>query len=137
MAKWKSKPKRKRRVTTMSETLSRLQPGHIVFHAGEEWVVTLVNDCRAQITPRHKRPTEVKQIIDGKEEVVARFNKTGAPINISPNSFIEIIGYERPIPTTTGATTTKTAKVQQPIPGHNDGASIPKRGRGRPKKSSK
>lgn len=76
-------------------SLTRLQPGHIIVFSGERWRVTSVNDCRAVITPMEKRKTEVKQIIDGKEVVVASFNKYGASVNISPNSEVEIVGYDK------------------------------------------
>jgi len=76
-------------------TLTRLQPGHLVKFAGEKWKVTSVNDCRAVITPVEKRKTEVKQIIDGKEVVVASFSKYGSSVNISPNSELEIVGYDK------------------------------------------
>ena len=112
----------------MNDCLSRLQPGHIVRHNGENWRVVMVNDCRAQIVPIEKRHTEVTQIIDGKETVVAKFNKTGAAVNISPNSFIDIVGYEKP--------TTITA-VQSDLPGHHNGGSVPERGERRSKKSSR
>ena len=119
----------------MNDCLSRLQPGHIVRHNGENWRVVMVNDCRAQIVPIEKRHTEVTQIIDGKETVVAKFNKTGAAINISPNSFIDIIGYEKPATATAQAAT--TPKVQRDLPGHLNGPGVSKRGAGRPKKSSR
>lgn len=127
----------------MNDCLSRLQPGHIVFHAGEKWRVTMVNDCRAQITPIEKRHTEVIQIIDGKETVVAKFNKTGAAINISPNSFIDIIGYEKPAiivapaAIQTPTETTAAPEVQRDLPGDHNGPGLPKRRAGRPKKSSR
>jgi len=120
----------------MNDCLSRLQPGHIVFHAGEKWRVTMVNDCRAQIVPIEKRHTEVTQIIDGKETVVAKFNKTGAAINISPNSFIDIIGYERPPDTTTAQAATEKPEVQRDLPGHHNGPGVSERPKRGPKKSS-
>ena len=114
----------------MSDYLTRLQPGHIVIFSKERWRVDSVNDCRAVIIPLEKRKTEVKQIIDGKETVVASFSRCGASVNISPNSELEIVGYERP-------SEKIITPVQQPVSGHNNGERVSERGKRRPKKSSK
>ena len=108
----------------MSDTLTKLQPGHIVMFNGARHRVTMVNDCRARIVPMEKVETQVEQIIDGKKVVVASFSKYGAGQNISPNSEIPILGYEKP-----------TESEVPSLPGSEPVASVPKRGRGRPRKS--
>lgn len=111
----------------MSDTLTKLQPGHIVMFNGARHRVTMVNDCRARIVPMEKVETQVEQIIDGKKVVVASFSKYGAGQNISPNSEIEIIGYEK-------ENVEKPNVPVEAIPGSECIASPPRRGRGRPKK---
>lgn len=82
-------------LTKSEGTLTRLQPGHIIMFSGERHRVTMVNDCRAVIVPMEKRKTEIQQTIDGKQVVVARFSKYGSSVNISPNSEVEIVGYDK------------------------------------------
>jgi len=110
----------------MSDTLTKLQPGHIVMFNGARHRVTMVNDCRARIVPMEKVETQVEQIIDGKKVVVASFSKYGVGQNISPNSEIEIVGY---------AKTETLAPSVGDIPRSEPAANIPRRGRGRPRKA--
>ncbi len=121
----------------MSNTLTKLQPGHIVLFAGARHRVTLVNECRARIVPMEKVQTEVEQIIDGKKVVVATFSKYGVAQNISPNSEIEIIGYEKPQETeaTNAQQLSKPVQIED-LPRCKPAESLPRRGRGRPRKST-
>jgi hypothetical protein len=106
----------------MSETLTKLQPGHIVMLDGCRHRIVMVNDCRARAVPCDKVQSTIEQIVDGKKVVVASFSKYGVGQNISPNSEIPIVGYEKPEPIIT-------------LPGSESGPSLPRRGRGRPRKS--
>ncbi len=75
----------------MNQTLTRLQPGHVVEFNGEEWIVTYVNESRARIVPREK-----KQItITTSEGLTANFQRHGGALDISPNSELRIVGREK------------------------------------------
>lgn len=74
-----------------SGTLTRLQPGFVVLHDNAEYLVTYVNDCRAVIKPRSRSVATITTH-DGK---TVSFDKPGAPLNISPNSDLPIIGLDR------------------------------------------
>jgi hypothetical protein len=111
----------------MSDTLTKLQPGMIVLFDGARHRVVMVNESRARIVPMEKVETQVKQIIDGKKVVVASFSKYGAGQNISPNSEIEIVGFEKP---NEQVSETPVSSVS----GSPATPSLPRRGRGRPRK---
>lgn len=74
-------------------TLTRLQPKMVFeMEAGEEYQVLRVNDCRAHCVPLTKKRVEIKDQLNGK---VVVFEKTGNPIDISPNSDVKILRWER------------------------------------------
>lgn len=112
----------------MSDTLTKLQPGMIVLFDGARHRVVMVNESRARIVPMEKVETQVEQIIDGKKVVVASFSKYGAGQNISPNSEIPIVGYE-------SSNQLSEPKEIKSLPGSGPEQSLPRRGRGRPRKS--
>jgi len=71
----------------MNETLSRLQPGHVLAFDGVEYVVAMVNDSRALCHPVAK----VKRTINTAGGKSIQIESTGAPISISPNSLCPIL----------------------------------------------
>lgn len=77
----------------MSQTLTRLQPGHLIEVSGEEYHVVMVNDCRARCVPLAKR----ERTITPKFGDAVTIQSTGNALNISPNSECRILGY-KPVP---------------------------------------
>lgn len=75
----------------MNDTLSRLQPGHVIALDAVEYVVAMVNDSRALCYPI----TKVKRTVTPSTGVNAgkqiEIEATGAPISISPNSLCPIL----------------------------------------------
>lgn len=73
-----------------SNTLTRLQRGHVVRFSDGEHLITYVNDCRAVAVPRVKRAVTIKPLV-GK---AVTFERHANAQNISPNSECEIVGYD-------------------------------------------
>jgi len=75
----------------MNETLSRLQPGHVLAFDGTEYVVAMVNDSRALCIPITKVKRTVTPSTGANAGKSIQIESTGAPISISPNSLCPIL----------------------------------------------
>lgn len=73
-----------------SATLSRLKVGHLVRFEGHECRVTFVNDCRARLVPLARKAVKI-ETLDGTQ---VAFERPQAGYNISPNSDLEIVGFD-------------------------------------------
>lgn len=77
-----------------SEGLTRLQPNMIIRLNDGEYLVEMVNDCRARCSPLQK--VKVQRTMFDKRSGANKeveFERTGTSINISPNSECDIIRY--------------------------------------------
>lgn len=70
-------------------TLTRLQPGMVVVLRGEQWRVSLVNECRAHCVP--VRAKERVVIRDWSGAVRREYWAQRRGIDISPNSEVEVV----------------------------------------------
>ncbi len=73
-----------------SQTITRLQRGHVVQFLDGEYLITYVNDCRAVAIPRARRTVKIRAL--GGRQVT--FSAPGVSLNISPNSECEIVGVD-------------------------------------------
>ena len=80
----------RRQADFASNTLTRLQRGHVVRFSDGEHLITYVNDCRAVAVLRAKRAVTIKPLVG---EAVT-FERHASAHNISPNSECEIVGYD-------------------------------------------
>lgn len=62
--------------------MTHLKVGNIILLSGIQYQVTMVNECRAVITPVTKREVKIGEV---------KFQVTGVPLSISPQSEVEII----------------------------------------------
>lgn len=77
----------------MSDTLTRLQPGHLIEVSGDTYHVVFVNDCRARCVPMKKQ----ERVITPKFGEAVTIQSSGSALNISPNSDCPIVGF-KPVP---------------------------------------
>ena len=69
-----------------------LHEGQIVRFRDEGYRVTIVNECRARIVPLKRTQVEFVDKLNGKR---VTFSSAGRPLDISPQSEIEILVRRR------------------------------------------
>lgn len=80
---------------TAHGSTSRLQEGMIIFHGGSEYVVEMVNECRARCRPLNTHKKQVSFTNAKGKTFNFQPEMVGATINISPNSECEIVRWQR------------------------------------------
>src|SRR3954471_10904473 len=86
------------RASKMTETpprpapLTRLRLHDILMFERRMWRVSLVNDCRARLTPIAKKRKEYTPATGKDAGMTVAFESTGDCISISPNSEVDILG---------------------------------------------
>ena len=76
-----------------SRFFSRLRVGDVIEQDGEEWIVDLVNPCRARIKPLRKRQVSY-ETLEGKK---VEFEASRKWANISPQSEVPILRRGYPV----------------------------------------
>lgn len=72
-------------------TLTYLQPGMCVLHAGRPCRVEMVNDCRARLRPLHRVQRTVLPATGARAGQAVTFTAPEACFSISPNSELPIL----------------------------------------------
>jgi hypothetical protein len=80
---------------TIHGSTSRLQEGMVIFHGGAEYVVEMVNECRARCRPLNTQKKEITFTNAKGKTFSFKPELVGATINISPNSECEILRWQR------------------------------------------
>ena len=76
-------------------SISRLQEGMVISHSGEEYLVEMVNECRARCRPINTRKKEVSFTNAKGKTFKFQPEMVGASINISPNSECDILRWNK------------------------------------------
>jgi hypothetical protein len=90
-----SREKKRSEAFTTHGTTSRLQEGMIIFYGGSEYVVEMVNECRARCRPLNTHKKQVSFTNAKGKTFTFQPELVGATINISPNSECEIVRWQR------------------------------------------